>query len=410
MTTARLTEERLRTWLDSDQPARERLCVQVLSLDRRFSVVRPRQPKGGPDLGYDLEAAFHGGRRAVGAIGFRNSPSDNSTDLRWVNKKFRADLESARAAAGEFNVFVFLTNVRLTVGAKQRLVEHAKSSAITAEIWDREQLRLALDRPEGLAARYQFLQIPLTDAEQAAFFARWGADLEGIVTKSFAAVEDRLRRLEFMYEMDRPLKNLAFSLVLREKAPAADLPHFRAVLSLGKLTRNERRSQWNVGVCDNNPPTRTLPNCGGRDCFGTAFWLRDPTKVHGTSASSRPDPIKAIHARGGFNAFSDPRVVATLKDIDDSLFLLFMNKQLFERLGNVALYANEYLLWTSTVQDLEATPPNSPVGTPWTFTQDELDDPWVRVMPKGFAGSIHFADVTPLRMWSARALAPTAVE
>src|SRR5947209_15645480 len=108
-----LTDERLRHWLDSNQLARERLCQVVLSLDRRFSDVRPRHPRGGPDGGRDLEATFEGGRAAFGAIGFRNSATDSPTDKRWVIKKFKADLESGLTATS-LKVFVFFTNVHLT--------------------------------------------------------------------------------------------------------------------------------------------------------------------------------------------------------------------------------------------------------------------------------------------------------
>lgn len=126
MTKPRITEERLRSWLDGDQPARERLCLQVLKLDRRFSEVQPRQPKGGPDEGYDFEATFQGTRRALGAIGFRNTPSDDPADRAWVKRKFQADLTAARASGKQFEVFAFLTNVLLTVKGKQNLYQHAR--------------------------------------------------------------------------------------------------------------------------------------------------------------------------------------------------------------------------------------------------------------------------------------------
>jgi hypothetical protein len=52
------TDQRLRSWLDTNQLARERLCQAILALDERFSLVRLRQPRGGPDEGRDLEAQF----------------------------------------------------------------------------------------------------------------------------------------------------------------------------------------------------------------------------------------------------------------------------------------------------------------------------------------------------------------
>jgi hypothetical protein len=403
-TDPRLTEERIRSWLDGQQLARERMCLQVLSLDRRFSHVRPRQPKGGPDGGCDLEATFHDGRRAVGAIGFRNSPNDGAADTRWVRSKFKSDLERSREAAGEFDVFVFLTNVKLTVKARQRLLELGRElGAPVVEVFDREQIRVSLDSPEGLAARYQFLQIPMSDAEQAAFFSRWGSDLEGLVSRSFAEVDDRLRRLEFLHEREGPLASLVFILYLKDSATIADLPHVRALLSIGRLTRDFARSQWHIGVC-NNSPGRAVESCGSGPCLAGAFWLHDGSTPLSTSASTWRDPFSMVSAHGGFSEFDDPNIVSTLSDLDEGMFGFSMNRQLFNRLASITVYANEYAIWSATASELSADTPNAEPKTPWVFDAAELEDPWVRVLPKDFSGTFHFSSTTPRRVRLARQL------
>jgi hypothetical protein len=401
MSGANLTEERLRTWLDGNQLARERLCVQLLSLDRRFRQVHSRQPKGGPDEGYDLEAVLEDGRAVVGAIGFRNSPTDSAADQRWVREKFQHDLQRAKASADTFQLFIFFTNVRLTVGVHQKLLVLGKSLVdVDIEIVHRELMRLSLDSPEGLAARYQYLQIPLSETEQAAFFARWGGELSSLLTTSFAAVEERLHRLEFLHERDRPLVALAFRIRLRAPTAIVDLPHVRAFLSLARIRRNSRRSQWHVGVC-NNSPTRNAPNCGVGPCLAGAFWLQHADKPHSTKAWTWPDPYDMIAAQGGFNEFSDPKVVSTLADIDNGLFAFFMNRRLFDRIAGIHLYANEYLIWSTSADQLHGDNPNSEPETPWRFAADELADPWVRVMPKDYRGSLQFSSSTPRRLWDA---------
>jgi hypothetical protein len=398
---ARLTEERLRSWLDANQPARERLCIQILSLDRRFKDVRPRQPKGGPDGGLDIEASFEDGSRVIGAIGFRNSPSDSTADQRWVRAKFKSDFAAAKASAGAVEVFVFMTNVRLTVGMRAKLLELGRSlGARSVEIFDREQMRVVLDGPEGLAARYQFLQIPLSEAEQSAFFSRWGADLERLVASSFAAVEERLRRLEFLHEKEQLLSSLSFYVTLREHTAIAELPHVRVVLFLAKFTQNVERSQWHVGVC-NNAPIRNASGCGAGPCLAGAFWLDDPAKLHTSSASTWPDPFAGIAGGGGFSEFTEPQVAAKLSDLDEGFFAFFMNQRLFEHVTAVRLYANQYLIWSATADQLRADPPSKTPVTPWVFSEDELADAWVRVMAKGGTGTIHFSSVTPRRMWDA---------
>jgi hypothetical protein len=56
MADSRLTEERLRSWLDANQLQRERLCAQLLPLLGLYSQVEPRRPKGGPDGARDIQA------------------------------------------------------------------------------------------------------------------------------------------------------------------------------------------------------------------------------------------------------------------------------------------------------------------------------------------------------------------
>jgi hypothetical protein len=64
------TEQRLKNYLDTNQLHREQLCLAVVALDKRFSEVRPRHPRGGPDGGRDIEAIFKKDQRAFGAVGF----------------------------------------------------------------------------------------------------------------------------------------------------------------------------------------------------------------------------------------------------------------------------------------------------------------------------------------------------
>ena len=68
----RLTEERLRHHLDSNQVMRERMCLTVLPLLGPFTREQPRRPKGGPDGGRDIEAVYQGRTMIWGAVGFRN--------------------------------------------------------------------------------------------------------------------------------------------------------------------------------------------------------------------------------------------------------------------------------------------------------------------------------------------------
>ncbi|WKW12841.1 hypothetical protein Strain138_002151 [Pseudogemmatithrix spongiicola] len=395
---ARDTEERLRSWLDGNQPARERLCLHLLSLDRRFTQIKPVQPKGGPDGGRDLEARFDNIGPARGGIGFRNSPSDSSTDFRWVKSKLADDLSSALTNEPRLVAFAFFTNVRLTVGQRQKLEELARTKTTAQlELYDRERMRVLLDGVEGLAARYQFLQIPLSAPEQAAFFSRWGSDLEAMVTRSFTKVDERLRRIEFLQESQRPLTQLAFHIVLASATPISDLPHVRAMLHISRFTGDLRRNRWNLAVC-NNSPDRSLPSCGQGPCVGGAFWHEDAATPLGTFASTWPDPFRIIASHGGVSAWLDDSQLSRLADLDEASFAFFMNRKLWERVGRIDIFANDYLVWTASVSELSDDPPNAQPELPWQFSADELADEWVRVMPRGYTGSLNFTSSTPLRL------------
>ena len=48
------------------------MCRAILAIDKRFSDVRPRHPRGGPDGGRDIEAVYRGDQITFGAVGFVN--------------------------------------------------------------------------------------------------------------------------------------------------------------------------------------------------------------------------------------------------------------------------------------------------------------------------------------------------
>src|SRR5947207_6752172 len=163
MSTVRLTEERLRTWALA-QEERERLCLGVLALDPRFSDVKPRRPKGGPDGGRDIEAVFDNREIVWGAVGFRANATDSAEDKLWVTQKIKADVTSAKTANPQLWGFVFFTNVDLTPGDLISLEQLVRENGLSfVEIFYRERLRIVLDSPRGLALRYQHLGISLSE-------------------------------------------------------------------------------------------------------------------------------------------------------------------------------------------------------------------------------------------------------
>ena len=107
-----------------------------------------------------------------------------------------------------------------------------KDGLIFCDIFDRERLRIVLDSPDGLSIRYQYLNMPLSDAEQASFFAKWGDGIQTLIIRSFEAIDFRLNRIQFIQESMRPLRNLKFLIELKTELDIKELPHYRAVISI----------------------------------------------------------------------------------------------------------------------------------------------------------------------------------
>ena len=91
----RLTEERLRYHLDSNQPMRERMCLALLPILGPFTREQSRRPKGGPDGGRDIEAVFQGQTTIWVAVGFKNGGGSDDSARREAEAKFKDDLDRA---------------------------------------------------------------------------------------------------------------------------------------------------------------------------------------------------------------------------------------------------------------------------------------------------------------------------
>ena len=178
----RLTEERLRHHLDSNQVMRERLCLAIMPLLGPYTRERPRRPKGGPDGGRDIEAVFQGSVTVWGAVGFRNGGGNDEAARRDAESKFYSDLERALAENPALQGFVFFTNVDLTPGIIEQLKEAASSRGVAVvDVCDMERMRHTLDSPEGLIARLQYLDIPMSATEQIALVNKFGTQLQNAV-------------------------------------------------------------------------------------------------------------------------------------------------------------------------------------------------------------------------------------
>lgn len=409
-----LTDERLRSWLDGQQLARERMCLAVLSLDKRFKQVTPRNPRGGRDGGRDLEAIYEDGQKAWIAIGFQNSVSDSDADKKQAEQKFKSDLKRAQDENSSLGVFVFFTNVSLTAGKKDTLCKHAKGKGLgIIDIYDRERIRISLDSADGLAVRFQYLGITLSDAEQAAFFGRWGADIESLITNSITAVETRLSRIEFFLERNQPLTRFSYHIMLKKDLTRAQLGHFRADFTMFFMPPREDLLKVHLGICNDrgglegDKPRR-------KDCMSSIGWTtgrdnENPEDIIHRSHGLLEEPIRQLSVRSGDSFFRIPLMNAKLDDLEGNMIAFFVNKKLSKLIDKIAIVANEYLVWSVTQDDLIITDHNYTEKWPYEFTDTELNDPWVRIMSKNGPKGFDFSTTTPYRLYKARAVEPPTI-
>lgn len=158
-----------------------------------------------------------------------NQANDSNEHKKRINAKFSEDLASALGAELKPEVFVFFTNLNFTSGEKDALIAEARSAGITyCDIFDRERIRISLDSPDGFAIRSQYLALPLSEEEQASFFARWGDDIQSLVASGFQRLERTLDRILFLQEANDVLTELTFLFELDREYLASEIGHFRA--------------------------------------------------------------------------------------------------------------------------------------------------------------------------------------
>lgn len=417
------TDERIKSYLDTNQLHREQMCRAILSIDQRYTDVRPRHPRGGPDGGRDLEAIYREDQTAYGAVGFVNQANDSSEQKKSIQGKFESDLKSALSANKQLSAFVFFTNINLTIGEKESLIDKAKVSNINhCEIFDRERIRIALDTPDGFSIRFQYLNIPLSEEEQASFFAKWGDDIQQVISSGFKKIENGINRLLFLEESSNPLHHFTISFELKEKYPAEEIGHFRAFCSMYLKEIKQNIFGIIFGSSDRSNRMRsdikedfTLEVSGIKYGISSGQWenyidLEETTaddeadekfKQVGSSSSIGKDEVEFIGISYRKDSFIRYMPTISLKDLDEAMFLPILNKSLAEKVKAIHIYSDGYKIQELDLDDFSIDSSKFDPHIPAKFTDEELIDPWVRIRPSNFSSAFHisFFEKTPKRMF-----------
>lgn len=392
----RQTEERLKTWV-IDQSAQERLCLAILSLDARFFEVKPRRPKGGPDGARDIEAVFQNGEEVWGAVGFRKNVTDDSNDKRWVKKKFKKDVDAAKKKNPSLPGFVFFTNVDLTPEDGSELKKYALDKGLSfVELYWRERLRVALDSSRGLGFRFTYLSIPLSEAEQSAFFAEYGQALERLMQEGFSAMDQKFHRLEFLHECKNQLVNAGVVVRLLRPLNAEELGHYRFFAKITDTLEKDnpnptlwiggRDSFWEFN--DDDPPVRVVAT-------QSLAWYRNPDETLHTSIAI--GDLTTEHLQGwvdlvGHSPFS------TLSELDRKIVVFWVSKPLLPCIESIFLIVNNYQLAGGHREEFWDHPEYG-IGPapewPEKLTDEEAKIPWAFVL---YPQYLDFSDSTPPKL------------
>lgn len=418
------TDERLRNYLDSNQVGREQMCRAILAVDKRFTDVRPRHPKGGRDGGRDIEAIFRSEQKAFGAVGFANGANDSSEQKRRIRKKFKGDLAAAYRTENKPGIFVFVTNLNFTIGEKDQLISEAKKiGADACEIIDRERLRIELDAPSGFFIRFQYLSIPLSEAEQASFLSQYGDEIQSVISTGFQRVEERLNRLLFLQEASQVLDSLVVRVQLDREYDADEIGHFRLYCSLFLREPKLDILQILFGSCDEPERVRSpavFPNVarspGIKNGIAGSQWEGridlnspqsddaskglefEPAGLSYGAGQRKVRDVVLIYRHDDALVRLQPRL--SLYDLNDCMFILRANRTLAKKIKSFHLMANGYHLGEVRGGDISIDETSSKFDVPLTFTPEELSDPWVRLRPsQESAFHIRFSNLTPKRLY-----------
>ncbi|UDQ76811.1 hypothetical protein LJQ72_04295 [Pectobacterium brasiliense] len=417
------TDERIKCYLDTNQLHREQLCRAVLAIDQRFTDVRPRHPRGGPDGGRDIEAVYRDEQTAYGAVGFVNQANDSKEQKKIIREKFTSDLNSALVSNRSLGAFVFFTNINLTIGEKESMVDLARSHDVKhCEIFDRERLRISLDSPDGFSIRFQYLHISLSEAEQASFFAKWGDDIQQVISSGFKSIENGINRLLFLEESKSPLHHFTISFELDGKYPAEDIGHFRVFCLMNLKEIKQKIFGVLFGASDKSSRMRsdldgdfTMQTPGIKHGISSGQWEHH-IDIEGAEDSGESDAEKYVKVGSSSSIGRDfvefisisyekdrfIRFIPTisLKDLDEAMFLPMVNKSLAEKMKAIHIYSDGYKIQEFNLNDFSIDSSEFTSSIPVDFSDEEMSDPWVRIRPKiSSAFHVNFFEKTPKRMF-----------
>jgi hypothetical protein len=413
------TDLRLRSWLDANQRDREQMCRSILALDPHYANVRPRHPAGGPDGGRDIEAIYETDRVTCGAVGFQNGANDSNEQKKAIKAKFTSDLAAALDAKPGLKAFVFFTNLHFTMSEQTELKEIAKSRGVEhCDVLDRERLRIELDAPSSFFIRFQYLSIPLSEAEQASFLSRYGDRIQELVSAGFDRIETILNRLLFFEEAATALDILHVRLQLNRGYSASEIGHFRAFVRIGLrepkigirsiiFGTSDKAIRFGVSEHGASWEEERFPKHASMGQWEEPIKSRQLFRCVGVGSQALNESISFIPVlyRHDMRAVRGQPTLQ-LRDLDDCRIVIFVSQSLAHKLDSIEIMANGYMLTQCGRSGFEVSPSRGDFGmADRAFTPEELADQWAKVTAANATQfTLRFSSATPRRLSRAEEL------
>ncbi len=365
------------------------------AFDKRFSQVRSRNPKGGPDQGRDIEAIFDGRSLAFGAVGFIDGANDSASHRRQIKKKFRDDLASALKHRVDLDVFVFFTNVALTAADQDEMERAARElkRTLVLELFTREEIRAALNTPKGFGLRLAYLDIEMSKSEQTSFFATYGEEIQATIARKFTDLDRSMARVEFLADKHSPLTWLQVAVRLKRSCKPSDLGAFRILVELQRRGSRGDEPQFSMATED------TLIDTAEGKTHAIRMYVG--TRQHWMHNLKNPLREKRVLRLPVGCELSPDVPIRTLADLDQHEVNVWISKPLHTRIASLTITANVYEVAKLTHADMYFTEVGDPPWWPDTEwwpdlapTAKELQ--WVEVSR---ATHLLFPDYLPSTPW-----------
>jgi hypothetical protein len=247
------------------------------------------------------------------------------------------------------------------------------------ELYYRERLRIELDSPRGLGFRFNYLGIPLSLAEQQVFFAEYGQALERLLQKGFSAMDERLRRLEFLQECQKQLEFAKVVVTLNRPVNAEELGHFRFLADIQGLVPGRQPMLW-IGCRDafrsekrtDGSPVLVIGSKGLAWCRNPDETLESHIDPAGVLTTKKLDADVILIDRGPFSTFASLLYCTRV--------VFWVTKPLVPFIESIYLIVDDYVLAGGHREQLHILESGS--SPPWIemLTDEEAKSPWVTVL------------------------------